>query len=80
MNPKKIQACQFLIKYHEDRGDKIIVFSDNVFALEVRISFSIYAKKTEVCLLALCAEVGKTLYPWRHIAGGKNASSATLPT
>jgi len=34
MNPKKIQACQFLIKYHEDRGDKIIVFSDNVFALE----------------------------------------------
>ncbi len=36
MNPKKFQACQFLIKYHEDRGDKIIVFSDNVFALEVR--------------------------------------------
>ncbi|KAA1467331.1 DNA repair helicase rad25 [Dentipellis sp. KUC8613] len=39
MNPKKFQACQFLIKYHEDRGDKIIVFSDNVFALEA------YAKK-----------------------------------
>lgn len=36
MNPKKFQACQFLIKYHEDRGDKIIVFSDNVYALEVR--------------------------------------------
>ncbi len=35
MNPKKFQACQFLIKYHEDRGDKIIVFSDNVYALEV---------------------------------------------
>jgi hypothetical protein len=35
MNPRKFQACQFLIKYHEDRGDKIIVFSDNVFALEV---------------------------------------------
>lgn len=35
MNPKKFQACQFLIRYHEDRGDKIIVFSDNVFALEV---------------------------------------------
>ncbi|KAF9466531.1 DNA helicase [Collybia nuda] len=34
MNPNKFQACQFLIKYHEDRGDKIIVFSDNVFALE----------------------------------------------
>lgn len=39
MNPKKFQACQFLIKYHEDRGDKIIVFSDNVFALEVRVLF-----------------------------------------
>ena len=36
MNPRKFQACQFLIKYHEDRGDKVIVFSDNVFALEVR--------------------------------------------
>ena len=35
MNPRKFQACQFLIKYHEDRGDKIIVFSDNVYALEV---------------------------------------------
>ncbi|RPD61177.1 DNA helicase [Lentinus tigrinus ALCF2SS1-7] len=39
MNPRKFQACQFLIKYHEDRGDKIIVFSDNVYALEA------YAKK-----------------------------------
>ncbi|KZV97447.1 DNA helicase [Exidia glandulosa HHB12029] len=34
MNPGKFQACQFLIKYHEERGDKIIVFSDNVYALE----------------------------------------------
>ncbi|KAI0383124.1 DNA repair helicase RAD25 [Hypomontagnella monticulosa] len=33
MNPRKIQACQFLIEYHEKRGDKIIVFSDNVYAL-----------------------------------------------
>lgn len=36
MNPKKFQACQFLIQYHEARGDKIIVFSDNVYALEAR--------------------------------------------
>ena len=35
MNPKKFQACQLLIKYHEERGDKIIVFSDNVYTLEV---------------------------------------------
>ncbi|KAJ5723637.1 hypothetical protein N7488_001672 [Penicillium malachiteum] len=34
MNPQKFQACQFLIEYHENRGDKIIVFSDNVYALE----------------------------------------------
>ncbi|KIY51899.1 DNA repair helicase rad25 [Fistulina hepatica ATCC 64428] len=39
MNPNKFQACQYLIKYHEDRGDKIIVFSDNVYALEA------YAKR-----------------------------------
>lgn len=35
MNPNKFQACQFLIRYHEERGDKVIVFSDNVYALEV---------------------------------------------
>ncbi|KAI8593577.1 P-loop containing nucleoside triphosphate hydrolase protein [Geranomyces variabilis] len=34
MNPRKLQACQFLIDYHETRGDKTIVFSDNVFALK----------------------------------------------
>lgn len=39
MNPRKFQACQFLIDYHEARGDKIIVFSDNIFALQA------YAKK-----------------------------------
>ncbi|KAL8901774.1 MAG: hypothetical protein Q9207_005032 [Kuettlingeria erythrocarpa] len=34
MNPRKFQACQFLIDYHERRGDKTIVFSDNVYALQ----------------------------------------------
>jgi DNA excision repair protein ERCC-3 len=34
MNPTKFQACQFLIHYHEKRGDKIIVFADNVYALQ----------------------------------------------
>jgi DNA excision repair protein ERCC-3 len=33
MNPIKYQVCQYLIDYHEARGDKIIVFSDNIFAL-----------------------------------------------
>ncbi|XP_005098095.1 general transcription and DNA repair factor IIH helicase subunit XPB [Aplysia californica] len=34
MNPNKFKACQFLVRYHERRNDKIIVFSDNVFALK----------------------------------------------
>ncbi|KAF9737087.1 hypothetical protein PMIN06_001847 [Paraphaeosphaeria minitans] len=33
LNPYKFQACQFLIDYHHKRGDKTIVFSDNVYAL-----------------------------------------------
>lgn len=34
MNPMKFMSCEFLINYHEQvRGDKIIVFSDNIFAL-----------------------------------------------
>lgn len=41
MNPRKFQACQFLIDYHEKRGDKIIVFSDNVYALKM------YAQKLQ---------------------------------
>ncbi|KAK2182166.1 hypothetical protein NP493_364g02050 [Ridgeia piscesae] len=34
MNPNKFRACQFLIRFHEQRNDKVIVFSDNVFALK----------------------------------------------
>jgi len=34
MNPNKFRCTQFLIKYHEKRNDKIIVFSDNVYALK----------------------------------------------
>lgn len=33
-NPNKFMACQYLINLHEKRGDKIIVFSDNLFAVE----------------------------------------------
>ncbi|KAI3942036.1 hypothetical protein MKW92_010067 [Papaver armeniacum] len=34
MNPNKFRACEFLIRFHEQqRGDKIIVFSDNLFGL-----------------------------------------------
>ncbi|XP_078573566.1 general transcription and DNA repair factor IIH helicase/translocase subunit XPB-like [Branchiostoma floridae x Branchiostoma japonicum] len=34
MNPNKFRACQFLVRFHERRNDKVIVFSDNVFALK----------------------------------------------
>eukprot|EP00922_Rhytidocystis_sp_ex-Travisia-forbesii_P024726 GHVS01036283.1.p1 GENE.GHVS01036283.1~~GHVS01036283.1.p1 ORF type:complete len:873 (+),score=83.29 GHVS01036283.1:158-2620(+) len=33
-NPNKMMACEFLLRYHEARGDKVIVFSDNLFALD----------------------------------------------
>ncbi|EOB14675.1 DNA repair helicase RAD25 [Nosema bombycis CQ1] len=34
MNPTKFQVCEYLIKKHESKGDKIIVFSDSVAALK----------------------------------------------
>lgn len=34
MNPNKFRICQYLINLHTQRNDKIIVFSDNVFALQ----------------------------------------------
>jgi hypothetical protein len=34
MNPIKLQATQYLIQYHEAKGDKVIVFSDSIFALK----------------------------------------------
>ena len=33
LNPNKAKICDFLVRYHEERGDRILVFSDNVFAL-----------------------------------------------
>jgi len=33
MNPNKFRMCQFLVEYHEKRGDKVIIFADNIFAL-----------------------------------------------
>jgi hypothetical protein len=38
MNPNKFHACQYLIEYHEERGDKIIVFSDDVWALQTCVA------------------------------------------
>lgn len=33
LNPTKFRMCEYLVKFHEDRGDKIIIFSDDVIAL-----------------------------------------------
>ena len=33
MNPNKFRACEYLMRYHEARGDKIIIFSDVVYSL-----------------------------------------------
>lgn len=41
LNPLKFRAAEYLVHYHEARGDKIILFSDDVFAL------LLYAKKLE---------------------------------
>jgi DNA excision repair protein ERCC-3 len=34
-NPNKLMTCQYLVKKHEAVGDKIIIFSDNLFVLEL---------------------------------------------
>jgi DNA excision repair protein ERCC-3 len=33
-NPNKFLACKSIMDYHEKRGDKIIIFSDNIFCLK----------------------------------------------
>lgn len=35
MNPNKIHACEYLVKYHEKQGDKILVFCDNIIAIRL---------------------------------------------
>jgi len=33
-NPRKLTACEYLIRLHEQRGDKVIVFCDNISLLK----------------------------------------------
>lgn len=35
MNPTKLRTVEYLVKFHEARGDKIIVFSDLVYSLKI---------------------------------------------
>ena len=78
MNPNKFQACQFLIQYHEERGDKVIVFSDNVYALEVRTS---NPKGVNIDLQPGVRKASwKTLHSWRDWASGEDADSLLVST
>ena len=80
MNPNKFQSCQFLIKYHEDRGDKIIVFSDNVFALEVKTFFWLFASIVNLRLAGLRPTTGETIYTWWGRTARTHANFVEIPT
>lgn len=57
MNPNKFRACQFLIRFHERRNDKIIVFADNVFALKeyaIRLNKYVFHKKSTLDISVNC--------------------------
>eukprot|EP00479_Gromia_sphaerica_P004337 TRINITY_DN150_c0_g1_i6.p1 TRINITY_DN150_c0_g1~~TRINITY_DN150_c0_g1_i6.p1 ORF type:complete len:169 (-),score=28.83 TRINITY_DN150_c0_g1_i6:584-1090(-) len=34
MNPNKFRTCEYLIRLHEEKGDKVLVFSDNIYGIE----------------------------------------------
>jgi superfamily II DNA or RNA helicase len=69
MNPIKFQSCQYLIEFHENRGDKIIVFSDNVYALEVRrISSAPMSLTTHLSLSDVRHQARQAVHPRRYLA------------
>lgn len=41
VNPNKYQVCEYLVRHHEARGDKILAFSDGIYTLQM------YALKME---------------------------------
>jgi len=64
LNPYKFQACQFLIDYHERiRADKIIVFSDNLFALR---EYATRLKKPFICGATSHADRTRILYNFKN--------------
>ncbi|KAG0566661.1 hypothetical protein KC19_7G079900 [Ceratodon purpureus] len=64
MNPNKFRACEFLIRFHEQqRGDKIIVFSDNLFALR---EYATKLKKPFIYGPTSHHERTRILYAFKH--------------
>lgn len=94
MNPNKFRACQFLIRFHERRNDKIIVFADNVFALKeyaIRLNKHVFFSIKEyyfshlilhvlLILLLLFCSFFKAFYLWSNIPRWTNANSPELQT
>lgn len=74
MNPNKFQATQFLIDYHERRGDKIIVFSDNIFSIEVRLDL-----QRETYGLDVRQKARQSLHRWQDCRDGEDASLVSFP-
>jgi DNA excision repair protein ERCC-3 len=50
-NPNKFMACHYLVKLHEARGDKIMIYCDHIFTLKE------YAKLLKIPFI--CGEVGE---------------------
>ena len=67
MNPSKFMATEYLIKWREAQGDKIIVFSDNVFALEVLENFKFNDINMHI-KLALCSYFKKAVHLWSYFS------------
>ena len=64
MNPNKFMACEFLVNYHERvRGDKIIVFSDNIFALR---EYAVRMHKPLIYGATPHAERTQVLHAFKH--------------
>ncbi|CAA7408354.1 unnamed protein product [Spirodela intermedia] len=64
MNPNKFRACEFLIRFHEQqRGDKIIVFSDNLFALT---AYAMKLRKPMIYGATSHQERTRILYAFKH--------------
>ncbi|RHZ26384.1 hypothetical protein DYB37_007790, partial [Aphanomyces astaci] len=74
----KFSAAEYLIKYHEDRGDKILLFSDDVFALRLyatklqKVSSHFGSRRQEA------QRLGRILRPKANATGGFNAFFYTL--
>lgn len=59
-----LQACQFLVDYHERiRGDKVIVFSDNLFALR---EYATRLKRPFICGSTSHADRTRILYNFKN--------------